>query len=292
MLKKFTDENLKDLWSPKEDSRGEDNGQVVIVGGSELFTGAPLLSLVAASRLVDMVFLATPDTDREAAEKAVLFSRLKSVIWVPQGEIGDYIEKADAALIGPGMMRYRRENSKFNLQNSKELDVSGTETRMLTQYLLTQFPEKRWVVDGGSLQVIEPKWLPGGSVITPNSHEYQMLFGEEFSVESLEENARKYSFVICFKGPKTYVSDGELTYEVTGGNAGLTKGGTGDVLAGVVVGLATKNEPLLAATGASWVVKRTADELYRKVGWHYNADDLSEEISKVWWELTGARDGR
>lgn len=286
MINQFTNDNLKNLWKPNNDSAGEDNGQIVIIGGSELFQGAPLLSLVAASRLVDMVFLATPDTDREAAEKAVLFSRLKSVIWIPRIDLEAYIQKSDAILIGPGMMRFHSENSKSEILSSKQFDEKGTETRMLTQYLLTQFPDKKWVVDGGSLQVIEPRWLPEKAIITPNQKEYEMLFSAQFSMLNLEENAKKYSIIICYKGPVTYVSDGVLTYEVRGGNAGLTKGGTGDTLAGLTVGLLAKNDPLLSVASASLLVKKTAEELYEKVGFHFNADDVAENVYKTFKQLT------
>ncbi len=281
MLIKFGVKDLERLWKPKQDSTGEENGQVVIIGGSELFTGAPLLSLMAASRLVDMVFLATPEMDRGAVERTALFSKLKSVIWIPKNELSKYIEKADATLIGPGMMRYRSENSNEKMG----LDVAGTETRMLTQYLLSQYPDKKWVIDGGSLQVIEPSLLPAGTVVTPNKKEYELLFSEEFTLENLQSNAKKYSILICHKGPTGYVTDGETTYEIDGGNAGLTKGGTGDVLAGMTVGLLAKNEPLLATAAASYIVKKTAEYLYEKVGYNFNADDVAENCFEVFFQL-------
>ncbi len=285
MIKTFDQDDLKNLWKPENNSSGEDNGQVVIIGGSELFTGAPLLSLVAASRLVDMVFLATPETDREAAEKTVLFSKLRSVIWVPRSDLEAYIQKADAILIGPGMMRFHSESTNNQIPISKQLDEKGTETRMITQYLLTQFPEKRWVIDGGSLQVIEPKWLPRGAVITPNGKEYEILFDERFTIDNLQINAKKYSITIGYKSPVSYVSDGLTTYEIPGGNAGLTKGGTGDVLAGVTVGLLAKNDPLFAVSAASLIVKKTAESLYEKVGFHFNADDVAEKVFETWKNL-------
>lgn len=276
----FDESELRRLWRPREDSSGEDNGQVVIIGGSELFTGAPLLSLVAASRIVDMVFLATPESDREAAEKTVLFSKLKSVIWVPRDDLEAYVEKADAVLIGPGMKRFHAETDE-RPDEKRVFDGAGTQTRMLTQYLLTKFPQKRWVVDGGSLQVIEAKWLPKGAIITPNAKEYELLFGSQFSALGAQESAKKYAIVISYKGPVSYVTDGEMTYEIRGGNAGLTKGGTGDVQAGLTVGLAAKNEPILAAATASWVVKKTAEELYERVGFHFNADDVAGSVFGV-----------
>ena len=74
---KFTNEDLKKLWKPREDSSGEDNGQVTIIGGSSLFHGAPMLAVKAASRLMDMVFFGSPERDLEKV------APVNSFIWIP-----------------------------------------------------------------------------------------------------------------------------------------------------------------------------------------------------------------
>ena len=61
------------------------------------------------------------------------------------------------------------------------------------------------------------------------------------------------------KGPKTIVCGEDKCVEVTNGNAGLTKGGTGDILAGLTVALYAKNEAFLAASSASYITKTTAN---------------------------------
>ncbi len=282
MLRTFEAENLGDLWKPEMDSTGEDNGQVTIIGGSALFHGAPMLAVKAASRLVDMVFFASGERDLEKVAK------LNSFVWVPWGEVEEYIKKSDAILIGPGMMRYRREIG----------DGGGDETKEVTGILLKKFPDKKWVIDGGSLQVMEKTWIPPRAILTPNRKEFELLFNLQFTISpstslrasNLQIISKKYKCVIVYKGPVAYVSDGETTYEITGGNAGLTKGGTGDVLAGVIVGLAAKNPPLLAAAAGTYLVKKTAERLYEKVGYGFNADDLAEELMRVSLEVTKSRD--
>ena len=252
MRRSFEADDLRGLWQPKEDSTGEENGQVTIIGGSRLFHGAPILALAAVSRLVDMVFFASfePSLEKVAAQ---IKAGLSSFIWVPWGEVEEYIKKSEAVLIGPGLMRYASEESEFGHHRS-EFDKDGTETRSTTKYLLQKYPEKRWVIDGGSLQVMEPEWLPKGAIVTPNKKEYGLLFKEQFTIESLQSVARKYSCIVSYKGPVSYVVDGEMVYEVKGGNAGLTKGGTGDVMAGLTAGFLAKNPPLLAAAAASLFV--------------------------------------
>lgn len=96
----------------------------------------------------------------------------------------------------------------------------------------------------------------------------------------IQDLAFKYKCTIVLKGPDTIVcSPGRCTI-VKGGNAGLTKGGTGDVLAGLTVALYAKNDPHLAAAAASFLVKSSADELYEKVATNFNADDLANNIPK------------
>ena len=259
---KFTEKDLQKLWRPDKDSSGEDNGQVTIIGGSKLFHGAPMLAVKAASRLVDMVFFGSPERDLEKVAK------LNSFIWIPWEDMEEYVAKSEAILIGPGMMRYRK-----NLPEGV-FDEAGTETKMLTQYLLGKYKEKRWVIDGGSLQTIDKTFIPKNSILTPNKYEYEILFGGT----KIEEAAKKHKCVIISKGPVAIVTDGETTYEVRGGNAGLTKGGTGDVLAGIIVGLAAKNPPLLAAAVGAYVVKKTAEKLFLDRGYGYNADDVADRL--------------
>ena len=91
----------------------------------------------------------------------------------------------------------------------------------------------------------------------------------------------KYNCIIVLKGPTTYVFRGGEAIEIDGGNPGLTKGGTGDTQAGLTVALLAKNDPLLAASAASYVIKSAADELQKTKGIYYNADDLADKIPEV-----------
>lgn len=289
-MEEFKEEDLRRLLKPAVNSSKEDNGKVTVIGGSSLFHGAPILALKTASRIVDMVFFSSPEPSvGKVAER--IKSRLGAFIWVPFDEIGEYIQKSDAVLIGPGLMRYHKKipNSKFpaspaggqipnkfqiiKSQILNKLDRVGQQTKKITETLLQQFPQKQWVIDAGSLQVMEAKYIPPGAILTPNKREFQMLFGtkavcydntyhhsEEKLGEMIREKARKYNCVVVLKGVKTFVCSPEKCVVVTGGNAGLTKGGTGDVLAGLTVGLAAKNEPFLAACAASFILKKAAEE--------------------------------
>lgn len=273
-MKVFDPLELKRL---KRRSESPENGEVTIIGGSELFHGAPILALKTASRIVDMVYFSSPEPSVGDITNQIK-SQLGSFIWVPWDEIDAYIKKSDAVLIGPGMKRYHKEEDNHKHHGKVEVfDRAGTETKFITEKLLKQFSDKRWVIDGGSLQVMDVKVIPEDAVLTPNSKEYELLFN---GLEA-EEATRRYKCIIVRKGPKTLVCSLKECTEVHGGNNGLTKGGTGDVLAGLAVALLAKNDPFLAASAASWIVKRAADNLLERVGTVYNADDLAEEVPKV-----------
>lgn len=288
----FTAYDLKKIFTPENNSKGGDNGEITIIGGSDLFHGAPILSLKGASRIVDMVYFSSPEFELEKLALA-LKTKLNAFIWFPwvKNEIDSYIRKSDAVLIGPGLKRFNSQAKKP--KEISTIDDSGKITKEITLTWLNKFPNKKWVVDAGSLQVIEPKSLPAGTVITPNEIEFEHLFrvsnllnkSLEEQIEIVEQKAEQYRLIISFKGPISIISDGNKTFLINKGNPGLTKGGTGDVLAGVTVGMLAKNDALLAAAAAAFVLKSAADELFATRGTMYNADDLAEQIPTIWKEL-------
>jgi len=267
-MKTFEEKELRRIYKPRDIGKGG-NGQVLIIGGSSLFHGAPILSLKTASRVVDMVFFSSPEPS-VGATACQLKSQIGSFIWVPFNHLDEYLEKSDAVLIGPGLMRYRKKN-----ESSSHKD--GEKTKRITESLLTRFPQKQWVIDAGSLHVMDKKSIPPQAILTPNRGEYEALFGQQKPADAAKDN----NCIIVFKNAQTEVFSPREEKLVKGGNTGLVKGGTGDVLAGLSVALAAKNPPFWSACAASFIVKKAADELYQKVGFAYNADDLAEKIPEV-----------
>ena len=283
----FDESEIKSLWFPRKVTGKFENGQVAIIGGSMLFHGAPILALRAASRLVDMVYFSVPKEVGEVVE--AVKSSLCAFIFVPWSDIDEYVVKSDAALIGPGMLRFHSEKG---IDHNGVCDHAGRETRELTERLLTRHKSQRWVVDGGSLQVIEPRVLPPNCVVTPNEKEFNMLFGVDLRFKTLDsriecvcEQAKKYGVVVALKGIETIISDGSEVIVVNGGSPGLSKGGTGDLVAGLTAGFLAKNPPLLAAAAANFLVKRAGEELEEERGVMYNADDVAEKVPEVYGKL-------
>ncbi len=263
--------DIKKLYQPSPYSAKEENGQLTIIGGSSLFHGAPLLALTTASRLVDMVFFSCPKENKEYV--AELSSKLYSFIWVPEEEVEYYVDKSDAVLIGPGMMRFGGTNEE------------GKRTKELTERLIKKFPQKQWIIDAGSLQTMETKFIPKNAILTPNRKEFEMLFGLPKTLENAKKMAQKYECIIVNKGAEASVC-GYKNYKnfkyIGMPQAGLTKGGTGDVTAGLVAAFACKNDPFLAACAGTFLVKLAAQKLSKKVGNMYNADDLAKAIPETY----------
>ncbi|CAN5317168.1 hypothetical protein BH10PAT1_BH10PAT1_7700 [soil metagenome] len=274
----FNKAGLQKLYKPESNSSGEDNGQVTIIGGSSLFHGAPLYGLKVASRIVDMVFFASPEKSVGSIAEN-LKSKLFSFIWTPWNELEKYIEKSDAILIGPGFLRYTSENS--TKEEREKCDDACQLTKSITENLLAKFPNKKWVIDAGSLQTMDPKFIPKNSILTPNKKEFKILFNLDYSETNAKKMSFKYNCIIVVKGPVTFIFNKDEIIEVHGGNAGMTKGGTGDTQAGLTVALLAKNNAVLAACAGAYIIKAAADELYKTKGIYYNSDDLSEIIPSI-----------
>jgi len=294
---------FKKFYLPKKNSHKGQNGKVLIVGGSSLFHAASLWAAETASYFVDMVhYCSTEENERIFLN---LKTKFRNGIVVNRKDLLNYVQEDDAILIGPGMVRDSKIKSfPFTkiLKNRQKLKVGifeeilkleneGSYTYYLTQFLIDNFPEKKFVFDAGSLQMMKKKWflkLKTVPIITPHQKEFERLFGKkiydlkfEEKVKLVEECARKYKVVILLKAIKDVISNGEKTYVVEGGNQGLTKGGSGDVLAGLVVSFYAKNKALESAVFSSILIKRTADVLFLKKGYWYNISNLIEALSLV-----------
>ncbi|MEK9169794.1 MAG: ADP/ATP-dependent (S)-NAD(P)H-hydrate dehydratase [Patescibacteria group bacterium] len=192
----------------------------------------------------------------------------------------DYVKEDDAILVGSGMMREGAE-AKYTFD--------------LTKSLIENFPDKRFIFDAGALQVMEPDWLlklKTPAIITPHQKEFEKLFDVSIHRSNIEEKfelvqtmSRKYKVTILLKAITDIISDGNEVYLVEGGNAGLTKGGTGDILAGLTTALSSNNSALTSAVTASLLLKKTGEKLFHSKGYWYNVGNIIEMIPEVLKEI-------
>ncbi len=270
---------------------------LTIIGGSDLFHGAPLLALKTASRLVATVFFTSPEPSvNQIAQQ--LKSQLFSFIWFPyeSQEIAAYIQKSAAVLIGPGFKRYRQEASLSYSTQKQPLhdDPDAQLTKTITHTWIKQFPHRQWIIDAGSLQVLDPRLIPDHAILTPNHFEFSSLFNVNSinqmplnqQISTIQNLSAHHHCIITYKGPTTIISDSEQTYTIPDIPAGFNKGGIGDILAGLTAALITTNPPLLAAAAAAFLTKQTALELNQTNGSMYNADDLADHLPQTLHRLT------
>jgi NAD(P)H-hydrate epimerase len=282
------------LVIPSPDSHKGQNGRLLIIGGSSLFYAASIWSLTVASRIVDLVhYCSTPENNHIIHE---LKKEFQNGIVIPREDVDAYIQEDDVILIGPGMTR-------------------DEETKMLTDRLLKQYSDKQWVIDAGALQMMDLSNIPKHAILTPHHQEFELLqkralvANENLDASSVPTNispamqslrgseaaqnfirsqrddvlefAKSHNCIVLLKGKEDMTSNGKEVCRIEGGNAGMTKGGTGDVLAGLIAALACTNDPWKATIAGSYINKRAGDELYQTVGPFFNATDLSNQIPKT-----------
>lgn len=292
------DSYLKALHLPESFSHKGQNGKVMVIGGSELFHAASRWSLDTVSKLVDMVFYTSVPSNNELIKEA------KGEFWngivIDRVQLEAYLDEAEVVLIGPGMER----DGDTRIPNDPEehlRTLSETEwnqnTARVTNYLLAKYPDKKWVVDAGALQMVDPRLLGKTCIITPHQGELERLEGvigaaqkrEDESFIDLSSSQRPLDWLltrgvtVLLKGHTDFVYASAEVIEVIGGTAGMTKGGTGDVLAGLVAGLYCKQSALSAAVIASFVNKRAGEVLAEQVGPFFNASDLAAKVPEVLW---------
>ena len=259
-MKKYLDQ----IVLPKENSHKGENGRVLVIGGSKLFHAASFWSAVMASKIVDMVHFSSPLMENNELMRVRAKEKFWAGIIVSWEDVEKYIEEDDCILIGPGMER-------------------GEETRKIVNELLTKYPEKKWVVDGGALQEVDPSLLTRSMIVTPNKREMGIIESKLTNQQTNELTER--GVTVLAKGVVDVVTGNEQTnklinqrIEIKGGSAGMTKGGTGDVLAGMVAGLYAKSSAMASCAVASYVNKRAGEELEKKVGVYFAASDLIGEV--------------
>lgn len=142
------------------------------------------------------------------------------------------------------------------------------ESAILVAATLTQY-NKPMVIDADALNIIAANegWLDNvsaGSIITPHPKEFERLFGKsENDFDRIEKAivlSKQYPFIIVLKGHHTLVaSKGEAWFNTTG-NAGMAKGGSGDVLTGILTALLVQGyDPLQAALTGVYLHGLAAD---------------------------------
>jgi hydroxyethylthiazole kinase-like uncharacterized protein yjeF len=250
------------LPSPK--SHKGDNGRLLIVAGSSKYHGALLYTVKAASRIVDLIYVLTTPDNRNLIHKL----KGQTAEFITITKISEVKNKIDCVLIGPG------------------LGVSGKTKKLVSAVLRSN---KKAVLDADALMVLDAalkKLLNRNHILTPHRGEFKKTFGLAPTAANVKKMAKQYGCIIVLKGRVDVVGHPArgLYYNRTG-NEGMTKGGTGDVLAGLTAALFCTNDAFHAAAAGVYFNGGAGDYLYKKIGPYYDAEDLTEALPKVLWSL-------
>ncbi len=267
---------------PQDDKYKGQNGKLLIVGGSDLFHGASLWSAQIAAHIVDMVFYAGTKKNNLIAKNV-----FHDGIVIERNVMNNYLDEAEVVLLGPGMMRGERNKDKLNnlLCQKKLLSNEDwqNDTYLIVNYLLANYPTKKFVLDAGALQMLEIEYLQSQHLLTPHQGELKLL--RNLLIDNDLKNKFESATVVSKNIIDQVWQKGELKNEIRGGNAGLTKGGSGDALAGLIAALYCFNEAEVAASVASMTVKKSAELLYQDFGPFFTTSQLVQQLPKTLWLL-------
>lgn len=258
-------------------SRKGENGKVLVIGGSYLYHGAPILSSLAALRTgTDLVYTCVPKINVSATRAyspnliVVPLVDVKLTRGSVQKLLGIIPKELDSATIGMGLGIQDKEALKILVKSLLDRSV------MVSLDASALIPE------------ILPEIQDKNCVVTPHAGEFKRLFGElppdniKQRTLMVEKYAKKNKVVVLLKGPTDIVSNGIQTYLNPKNIAAMTVGGTGDVLSGITAAMLAKNKnPLEAASAAVYINGRSGYLAQKKHGQHIVATDLLEFISQV-----------
>ena len=247
----------RDPWAHKGDF-----GRILLLCGSRGYTGAPALAAMGALRSgAGLVYLGVPETIY-AIEAVKLTEPVVFPLPDDDGmfslaaaeEIANRVSKMDAVLVGPGMGQ-------------------SAGTLALTRAILESF-RGPVVVDADSINVLAAhkdilRERTGPVILTPHQGEFVRLAG---SPDTDRETAaivlaRELGAIVLLKGHETVITDGQTVYVNHTGNPGMAVGGSGDVLAGIIVSLCGQGlAPLEAAACGAWLHGAAGDRCAAEIG--------------------------
>jgi hydroxyethylthiazole kinase-like uncharacterized protein yjeF len=281
--------NLRDWPLPALDDGAdkEERGSVLIVAGSRENPGAALLGATAAARAgAGKLLLAAPQSVAPGIALAMPEARVIGLKENADGQVAvaavrqlaAFKGSIDALLIGPGL-------------------AAGPAMVNFAARLLRHFEGIPAVLDAAAMDlVLQQKRFEQPVLLTPHGGEMAHLTGHakealaSTAAATAAHYARQWHALVALKGATTWIAAPEGLWRHAGGHAGLATSGSGDVLAGLVTGLAARGATLVQACAWGVVIHSEAGKrLAQRIGpLGYLARELLPEIPVV---LAQVRDG-
>ena len=261
----------------KLSSRKGDNGKVLVLGGSYIYHGAPALASLAALKTgSDLVYTCVPkinvQSTRAVSPNLIVIPLVDSKL--TRGAVnkllGQIPNDLDSATIGMGLSIQDPEALKLLVKSLLARDVRlSLDATALVNYILPLLSGKNVVV-------------------TPHVGEFKKMFGEippeskKARITMVEKSAKEHSVTILLKGPTDIISNGARTYLNPTNTPGMTVGGTGDILSGIIAGMLARNRDALESAVISAYFNGIAGKMtQKKLGYHMTATDLLDVLPSV-----------
>lgn len=245
------------LLPDRDDNAHKGNfGKILLLCGSRGYTGAAYLAAMGALRTgAGLVFLGVPESiyaiEAVKLNEAIVFplpDRGGTLSHDAIEELKKRLPQMDAVLMGCGLGQ-----------------SEGTEA--VVQWVLRE-AECPVVLDADGINLISRhkdvlRGRSGATILTPHEGEFLRL---GFAIggnrmEAAKTAARELGCILVLKGHRTCITDGQREYINRTGNPGMAVGGSGDLLAGIIVSLLGQHlPPLEAAASACWIHGKAGDD--------------------------------
>jgi NAD(P)H-hydrate epimerase len=261
----------------RQDSNKGSYGRVLAAAGSQNMAGAAYFAAYAAYRTGSgLVKLLTDRVNRDVLMTLVPEAVMEFYNDMDKAALEKEFEWADTIIAGPGL------SQSILAQKVVMTLLENTENRT----------HKNIILDADALNLIAGcgrQELLEHTIITPHPGEMARLLGDSVAqvkenlVETAVDFAQKYRCICVLKDARTVVTDGTEIYINTTGNHGMATGGSGDVLTGIIAGLAAQGADLYtAAYLGTFLHGMSGDRAAQKHGCYgMTARDILSEISPV-----------
>ena len=262
-MKELNHEKVLAILPDRDDfAHKGDFGKILLLCGSRGYTGAAALAAMGALRSgAGLVFLGVPESiyaiEAVKLTESIVFplpdeNGMLSGAAVPQ--ILERLPRMDAVLIGPGLGQ-------------------SAGTLAAVKAVLERF-DGPVVVDADGINILAAhkdilRGRAASTILTPHDGEFARLGGVigNDRAAAAENMARQLGCIMLLKGHETVITDGVETYINHTGNPGMAVGGSGDVLAGILVSLLGQGiAPLDAAACGAWLHGAAGDLCAARMG--------------------------
>lgn len=266
--------DLLRLKKRSKDSHKGQNGKILIIGGNKDYSGAPAIAALSSLKTgADLAIVASPSSINNALRSyspdLIVKNLSKDFITLNDvDKILDIYNNVDSLVIGCGM----------GLEN---------ETGEALNYLLSKI-QKPAVIDADALKLIDINLIGNDKkniVLTPHAKEFKKLLNTEIPeklrnrIKIIQKASKSYNSTIVLKGAVDIIVNNDEFRLNSTGNPGMTVGGTGDCLAGLIGGLlAQYHTGYEAAFLGTYINGIAGDIAASKYGYNYTATDLLKFI--------------